>query len=232
MMPIRNAPTLLALGFAALLAMGAVSVREIRGKSDMELMELLNDSDGTTRCACLMALGSRFRNPNTPVILAPAVAEAAAHSQGVPMPKGLLEKTSALAKSDGDLRVRLAAVMALSSFKFHTNTSPVLTTLLEDQCCIIRIRAAQALIGFMGAYHEPISDRVVQALVDCLDPNNSPDDLWQAAATLGNLGRRAKEALPSLEELEKHDSPQVRRYAREAVLKVQRESGGESSKKR
>jgi HEAT repeat protein len=221
---INTSATVLILGFAGFVAIGAVSIQEIKGKSDIELTALLSDSDGDTRCACLMALGSRFRNPSTPVILAPSVADATAHSKGVSMPKGLLEKTAALAKSDSDLSVRLAAVMALSSFKFHTNTTPVLNALLEDQCCIIKIRAAQALVGFRDEYHEPISDRVVQALIGCLDPKNSPDDLWQAASTVGNLGERAEAALPFLEKLERHDSPQVREYAKEAVLKLQKKS--------
>ena len=144
----KNAPTLVVLGLTTFLAMGSISIQEIKSKSDVELLELLSSSDSATRCACLMALGFRFRNPDTPVILGPALAQEA-HSQGTPMPNGLLERTAALAKSDSDLKVRVAAVMALSSFKFRTNTSQVLATLLEDRSCIIKIRAAQALIGFV-----------------------------------------------------------------------------------
>lgn len=222
---IKNAFTLLILGFTTLLAVGAVlTAQEIKGKSDMELTRLLDDGDSHIRRACLIALGSRFRNPNTPVILASPVENTEAHSEEVPMPKGLLEKTAALAKSDSDLKVRITAVVALSSFKFHTNTTPILNALLEDRSCIIKIRAAQALIDFKSGYNEPISDRVVQTLIDCLDTNNSPDDLWQAAATLGTLGKQAKAALPLLEKLEEHPSPEVREYAKEAVLKLQKAS--------
>jgi hypothetical protein len=170
----------------------------------------------------MMALGYRFRNPATRLILGPAVA-GAAYPKETCMPTGLVDKAAALARDDADLNVRLAAVMALSSFKFHTNTTPALIALLADPYCIIKIRAAQALIDFKDEYHEPIPRQVVGKLIECLNPNNPPDDLWQTAATLGDLGKGAKEALPFLERLKQHSSPQVRTYATEAVLKVQKQ---------
>ncbi len=203
--------------------MGAVSVRELKNMSDRELTALLDTSDSATRAACLMALSFRFQNPKMPVLLGPAAAEPA-HSAEVAIPSGLLEKAGALAKSDSDLKVRLAAVMALRSFKFRTNTSPALNVLLEDRCCIIRIRAAQALIAFSKEYHERIPQRVIEALVECLDPEHSEDELWQAAAVAGSLGSRGREALPSLKRLQQHKSAKVRQYAEEAIARILKKS--------
>lgn len=208
----------LALG-AAILSVGALSIDEIDRKTDSELMQLLTNSDSFTRALSLAALSVRFRNPQKGLPMSPFRSEP--RSKETPLPSGLLEEAISRAKEDSDLRVRIAAVGALSAFKFRTNTSPVLTSLLNDPCCIIRIRAAQALIGFEDDYHEPTSDKVVTVLINCLDPKNSPDDLWQAAYTLGNLGLRAQKSLPSLKLLEENKSEQVREYAREAIQKIQ-----------
>jgi HEAT repeat protein len=222
-MSLKNTITLLILGLAAFPAMGSPSKQEIERKTDQELISLLNDNDSSVRCIAVMVLGLRFDNPHAPVILSP-ISPQTPHPEGTAMPNELVEKTSVLAKGDGDLKVRLSALKALSSFKCRTNTTPILTILLEDHSCIIRIRAAQALISFKHEYHEPISDKTVQVLIDCLNPNNSSDDIWQAAETLGNLGVRAKQSLPYLKELEHHNSKQVREYAEEAVRKIQKKS--------
>lgn len=221
-MSMKNTVTFLILCLTASLVMGSLSKQEIERKTDHELISLLNDDDGSVRCIAVMALGLRFDNPHAPVILS-HISMQTPHPEGMAMPNGLVEKTTVLAKGDGDLKVRLAALKALSSFKFRTNTTPILTTLLDDQSCIIRIRTAQALISFRGEYHEPIPGKTVQVLVDCLNPNNSPDEIWQAADTLGNVGIQAKESLPSLKELEQHKSQQVRKYAKEAVRKIENE---------
>ncbi|HUE37031.1 MAG TPA: hypothetical protein VMO20_06545, partial [Candidatus Acidoferrum sp.] len=117
---------------------------------------------------------------------------------------------------------RVAAVMALEMFKYRTNTTPIFAVLLEDPTCIIRIRAAQGLIDFANDYHEPISDTVVSTLIGCLDSTNSPDDIWQAEESLGDLGARAKGSLPFLVKLKHSKSPQVREYAREAIRKIEK----------
>lgn len=218
----RNVITLLMFGLSTSLIMGSLSRQEIEGKTDMELVELLDNSNSSTRGTAVMVLGLRFRNPHAPVVMS-HIWPRPPHSKETTIPNGLLEKVTALVKSDSDLKVRLSALGALGSFKFHTNTTPILNTLLEDPSCIIRIRAAQTLIGFEDEYREPVSDKVVHVLVHCLNPDNLPDYIWQAAGTLGNLGGRARQALPFLRKLEDHESQQVREYARQASLKIQNE---------
>jgi hypothetical protein len=204
------------------LAAAAPSMNDIDRKTDLELLGLLTNIDNSVRCDSLMVLGLRFNNPDAIVAMSPAPMQTA-HPKGVALPTGLLEKTVSLAKTDNDLKVRVAAVIALEMFKFRTNTTPILAALLEDPTCIIRIRAAQGLIEFANDYHKPISDTVVSTLVSCLDSTNSPDDIWQAEESLGDLGSRAKESLPLLVKLKHSKSPQVREYAREAIRKIEKD---------
>ena len=203
------------------LAVGAPPMQDIERKSDLELVNLLTNGDSEIRCASLIVLGLRFDDPNVPMLMSQILTET--HPKEVALPPVLLERTVSLAKSDEDLRVRLAAVIALGQFRFRTNTAPILMALLRDRICIIRIRAAQALIDFEDDYHEPICGSVVPTLISCLDTNNSPDDIWQAAETLGDLGAQAKEALPLLTKLKHNESREVREYVREVARKIRKQ---------
>jgi HEAT repeat protein len=204
---------------ATYLVAAAPSTEEIGRETDSELIDSLTNNESSVRCASLTVLGLRFNDPEALVIMS-AIWWQTPHSKGVALPKTLLGTTVSLAKNDSDLRVRLAAVMALEMFKYRTNTTPILNSLLEDPTCIIRIRAAQGLIDFADDYHEPISEKVVSALIGCLNTNNSPDDIWQAEETLGYLGAQAKEALPLLAKLKHSKSPEVQEYAKEAIRKI------------
>ncbi|HTV42615.1 MAG TPA: HEAT repeat domain-containing protein [Candidatus Sulfotelmatobacter sp.] len=215
---------ILTLWFLALafVAVGAPTKQEIERMTDLELIDLLTNDDSSARCASLLILGLRFNNPESPVTMSPFLYQPC-YPKGVTLPKGLLEKTVSLAKTDDDVHVRLVAVMALGMFKFRTNTTPILTALLDDPTCIIRIRAAQGLIDFSDDYHEPISDTVISTLISCLDSTNPPDDVWQAEESLGDLGARAKQSLPFLVKLKHSKSPEVREYASEAIRKIKKE---------
>ena len=214
--------TIIVLCFLAgtFLVSGAPSMNDIERKTDLELLGMLTNGDSSVRCSSLMVLGLRFNNPYALVIN--PVSDQIPYPKGVALPSGLLETTVSLANCDSNLMVRLAAVMALEMFKYRTNTTPMLTALLQDPACIIRIRAAQGLTDFAADYHEPISDSVVITLIGCLDSTNSPDDIWQAEESLGDLGARAKGSLPFLAKLKHSKSAQVREYAREAIRKIEK----------
>lgn len=214
--------TIIVLCFLAVtfLVSGTPLMSDIEHKPDLELLGLLTNDDSSVRTSSLVVLGLRFNNPDALVIN--PISNQMPYPKGVALPNGLLETTVSLAKSDNNLNVRLAAVIALETFKYRTNTTPILTALLQDPTCIIRIRAAQALIDFATDYHEPISDKVVSTLISCLDSNNSSDDIWQAEESLGDLGARAKESLPFLVKLKHNKSAQVREYAREAIRKIEK----------
>ncbi len=211
----------LCLSVVAFLAISAPPMQDIERESDSELFNLLTNSDSFTRCDSLMILGLRFNNPDAIVAMSPAP-DQVPYPTGIALPRGLLERTMSLAKADPDIKVRLLAVAALEQFKCRTNTTPILKQLLKDRTCIIQIRAAQALMNFANEYHEPISDNVVSTLINCLDTTNSPDDIWQAEESLGNLGARGKKALPFLAKLKHNKSPEVREYAGKAIRKIQK----------
>lgn len=228
----KHPTILLTIGLLSISAMcshASLTKKAIEKKSDSELINLLTNGESSVRSIAIMVLGLRYDDPQAPVILSPLSVQAT-RPKDVALPNGLLEKTANLAKEDSDLKVRLAAIRALSSFRCRTNTTQILTMLLEDRVCIIKIRAAQALIGFATNYRETVSDKVVQTLIDCVSPNNSTDDIWQAAEALGQLGARAKDSLPFLVKLDQHQSEQVREYTKAAVIRIQTEVERESSK--
>jgi len=116
--------------------------------------------------------------------------------------------------------VRMCAVFALCDLRFRTNTTPVLLAGLDDKDVVIRIRTCTALIDISRDYSEPLAERVIPTLIQCLKPDGEVEDIWQAAYACEQLGAAGKPLIPALERLKKHDSSKVRYYAKRAISKI------------
>jgi len=112
-------------------------------------------------------------------------------------------------------------VFALDDLKFRTNTTPLLVTGLDDKEKLIRIRTCTALIEISRDYSEPLTERVIPTLTQCLAPEGQIEEIWQAAYASEELGSAGRPLIPALEQLEKHESSKVRYYAKRAVSKIE-----------
>ena len=112
-------------------------------------------------------------------------------------------------------------MFALRDLRFHTNTAPVIVTGLDDKDVLIRIRTCTALIDISQDYSEPLVERVIPTLIQCLSPDGEVEDIWQAAYAAEQLGSAGKPLIPALQRLAKHESSKVRHYAKRALSKIQ-----------
>ena len=118
--------------------------------------------------------------------------------------------------SDVSPRVRCQATLALKSIGAKAAPAvPNLTSALRDSSPYVRAGAADAL-GAIG----PQSRAAVPALIELLKNDPGPNYVFDSAIyALGNIGRAAKEALATLEEISHR--PRLTAPAHEAILQIE-----------
>jgi hypothetical protein len=188
-------------------------------KTVAELLELVENKDSTVRHCAAIFLGDRYRNPKAIVIDGP-VHKPDSPPPEFPIPAQVVPSLAQHLKTDPDLSVRMCAVFALRDLRFHTNTTSILVTGLDDKDVLIRIRACTALIDISQDYSEPLVERVIPTLIQCLSPDGEVENIWQAAYAAEELGDAGKPVIPTLQQLAKHKSSKVRYYAERALSKI------------
>ena len=188
-------------------------------KSVADLMMLLQNKDPQIRQCAAIFLGVRYKNPKS-VLPDEPVLKPNSPSPELPLPPVVIPSLAKLLESDTNIEVRLCSLAALENLRYTTNTTPILQNNLTNNLTLIRLRASQSLIKISKQYNEPLPDQVIPTLISCLNPKEDPDEIWQAAYTVGNMGASAKAAIPALEQLKTHSSKKVRTYATEALAKV------------
>ena len=194
-------------------------------KTVAELLQLLENKDGTIRQCAAIFLGERYRNPKAIVINGP-IHKPNSPPPELPIPAQVVPRLAQHLSTDPDLSVRICAVFALRDLRFHTNTVPVLVIGLDDKDVLIRIRTCTALIDISQDYSEPLAERVIPTLIQCLSPDGEVEDIWQAAYAAEQLGSAGGPLIPALERLKKHDSSKVRYYAERALSKIEHSEKG------
>ena len=186
-----------------------------------QLYNLLEDKDQDIRVQVVTSIGMRYEKPG--------VAVNGYYYKGssppLPVDKRLLDRLNNMAGGDPSLRVRIAALDALHRMKFKADTTPMIQEHLADKDVFVRLRSARILIQLSEDYHEGLSTNVIPTLIACLGPPNDTEAVWQAAWALGQLGAKAKEAIPDLEKARSYKSKKVRKYATDALAKIRANSG-------
>jgi HEAT repeat protein len=134
--------------------------------------------------------------------------------------KATLSKTSALFKHEENQLVRLGCIAILFNLDTWTNTALALTETINDKDYLVRVRAITALIYVDERHKEQIPSIAISRLDECLKSSTDPEILWQAALAAGES--REKEFLPSLQALLQNPSNKVRKYAYDAISKINR----------
>lgn len=188
-------------------------------KSVAQLLELLENKDGTVRHCAAIAIGDRYRDPSQFVVNG-LIQKPNSPARQLPLPPQVVPKLAEHLKSDPDLNVRICAVHALRDLHFETNTTAVLLIGLDDKDSLVRIRTCSALITTSRARSLPLHERVIPTLIQCLDPKGEVERIWQAAYAAEPLGTNGVALVPALRELKKHESGKVRDYADRALSKI------------
>ena len=191
---------------------------DLSNKTSSELVRLLESMNSEERECAAIYLGLRYKDPNKTTPNEPCTGAVQLASDWRLVGRAISNLTI-LARSDSDLGVRLCCVEALKELKYRTNTSPVLVTILSNDIPIVRIRAAHALVEISSYSGDSLPGEVLATLVKCLALQN-PEDVWQAASVIGDIGPSAKSAIPALEVLKKHKSQKIREYATSALNKI------------
>lgn len=189
-------------------------------KTVAELLELLENNDSTVRHCAAIFLGERYRNPKAIAINGP-VHKPNSPSPELPIPAQVVPRLAEHLKTDPDVSARMCSVFALRDLRFRTNTTPILVAGLEDKDVLIRIRTCTALIDISQDYSEPLAERVIPTLTQCLAPDGEIENIWQAAYACEQLGGAGKSLIPALQRLKKHDSSRVRYYAKRAISRIE-----------
>jgi HEAT repeat protein len=192
-------------------------------KTVAELLVLLGNKDHKVRYCAAIFLGERYRNPKTSVINGP-IQKPNSPAPEFPIPADVVPRLAEHLKSDADWDVRAGAVFALRDVRFHTNTTSLLAAGLDDRDALIRIRTCTALIDISHEYPEPLVERVIPTLAQCLSPDGEVEHIWQAAYAAEGLGGEGKPLIPALVRLKKHESEKVRHYAESALSKIESSS--------
>ncbi len=202
------------------IAMAAEPAYNFSDKSVSELLRLLGDSDASKRECAAIFLGLRYQNPDRPH-LDPPLLKLGSPAPELPVSSQVI---SALSNhlSDPEVGVRLCALSALEDLRYRTNVTAIIVDALTNDSTLVKIRTAATLTRISDDYHESLPAPVVPTLIDCLNPGESPDDLWQAAYYVGCLGSKGSAAIPALEKLANHKSSKVRKYAAEALTKLKK----------
>lgn len=185
-----------------------------------ELVGLLNDTNIEKRECATYFLGVRYMNPYRPDLLNRPVLKHGSPKPEFPIPTEVIPKLAALLAQDSSVGVRLSALGALENIRYQTNTSPIIVAALTNTFTLVRMHAAESLNRISKQYSEPLPSQVVPTLIDCLNSSEDPEEIWQAALTVGNMGVSAKDAIPALEKLKTHPSKKVRQYAEEALKRI------------
>jgi hypothetical protein len=185
-----------------------------------ELLELLENKEGTIRHCAAIFIGDRYRNPNADSVNGP-IHKPNSPPPEYPIPTQVIPRLGHHLKSDPDRLVRMCAVAALRDLRFRTNTTPILLTGLDDTDVIIKIRTCTALIDISHEYSEPLHPRTIPTLINCLDPKWEADQLWQAAYAAEQLGTNGTAVVPALRVLTRHDSEIVKHYAKRALSRIE-----------
>jgi hypothetical protein len=194
--------------------------RNYSDKTVAELLDLLENNDGTVRQCAAIFLGDRYRDHETAVVNGIMQLPNSPDPE-LPLPAAVIPKLSQHLKTDPDVLVRLCAVGALRDLKFRTNTTPILIVGLIDKDAMIRIRTCAVLIEISQKYSEPLQADVLPTLTECLAPDGEEGNIWYAAYIAGPLGSSGRPLVSALERLKMHESSKVRHYASEALLKIQ-----------
>lgn len=134
--------------------------------------------------------------------------------------KATLSKTSALFKREENRIVKLGCIAVLLDLDTWTNTVEALTETTNDKDCLVKVRAITALIYVSKRHNEQTPGIAISRLDECLKSSSDPEILWQAALAAGES--RKKELLPSLQTLLQNPTEKVRKYASEAISKINR----------
>jgi HEAT repeat protein len=185
-------------------------------KSVQEIMLLTGNKDASIRSAAAMFLGLKYKDPkmvrpNEPFL------DANSQSPELTLLGAVIQKLNRLLETDESVDVRIAALSSLELLRCRTNTTSIILKNLTNNLTLIRLRASEALISISKQYNERLPDQVIPTLISCLNPKEDPDEIWQAALVVGNIGKSAKAAIPVLEKLKTHPSKKVREYAAEAL---------------
>jgi hypothetical protein len=188
-------------------------------KTVAELLELLENKDSTVRHCAASFLGERYRNPKAIVINGP-IHKPNSPSPEFPIPPQVVPKLAEHLKTDPDLSVRMCAVFALRDLRFRTNTTPILVSGLDDKDGLIRIRTCTALIDISQEYSEPLTERVIPTLTQCLAPNGEIEDIWQAAYASEQLGSAGRPLIPAWSDSKSMNRPKYDTTQKERSLRL------------
>lgn len=185
-----------------------------------ELVGLLNDTNVEKRECAAYFLGVRYMNPHRPDLLNKPLLTAGSPKPEFPIPTEVIPQLTTLLTQDSNVGVRLSALGALENLRYQTNTSPIIIAALTNSFTLVRMHAAESLNRISKQYNEQLPSQVVPTLISCLNPAEDPDEIWQAALIVGNMGASAKAAIPALEKLKTHPTKKVRQYAEEALERI------------
>jgi hypothetical protein len=212
---------IVAFGIFSACRVGAIQPKHnYSDKTVGELLELLENRDSTVRYCAAIFLGARYRNPKTIVSDWP-IPKPNSPAPEFPIPAQVVPRLAQHLKTDPDWDSRVGAVFALRDLRFRTNTIPALVAGLDDRDVLIRIRTCTALIDISHDYSEPLVERVIPTLSQCLAPDGEVEHIWQAAYAAEELGAAAKPLIPDLLRLKGHESEKVRHYAGQALSKIE-----------
>jgi hypothetical protein len=206
--------------FAAIAAFAAQPRHNFSDKTVAELLSLLESNDASVRHCAAIFIGDRYRNPKAIVVNGPTH-KPNSPAPEFPIPSRVIPAMTVHLETDADWAVRVCALGALRDLRFHTNTTPIVASALDDKDTLIRIRACSALIDISHDYSEPLHTRTIPTLIGSLDPKGEIEQIWQAAYAAEQLGTNGTALVPALRTLASHDSPKVRHYAEKALLRIE-----------
>jgi hypothetical protein len=216
---LKSAVWLLLTIFAPCAVYGMQPTHNFSDKTVPELLALLESNDSKVRHCAAIFIGDRYRNPKEIVVNGP-IHKPNSPAPEFPIPSRVIPALTAHLKTDADWTVRVCALGALEHLRYHTNTTPIVALALDDKDASVRVRACAALLQISQDYSESLHARVIPTLKACLDPKGETEQLWYSAWTAGEFGTNGVVLLPALRVLTTHDSPKVRRYAEEALLRI------------
>ena len=129
-----------------------------------------------------------------------------------------LMKVSSLVKHEDNRIVRLGCIAVLLNLDAWTNTVEAIIETTDDKDDLVKVRAITALIYVSKKHSEPIPSLAISRLDKCLKSSSDSEILWQAALAAGESGER--KLLPSLQALLQNSTEKVRKYASEAIGKI------------
>jgi HEAT repeat protein len=137
--------------------------------------------------------------------------------------------TGMLTHSDWRYRYAATGILVKLDYASVKAALPAVIERLEDEAWQVRKHAGYALEEYFNPQrwtqgrgeraHEPDQRVFLNALIPCLDDDH-PEVRVMALSLIGRLGPVAKPVVPSVAELLADGDPRVRRYAREALVRI------------